>query len=63
MNYPDEIPNVYQHFMSHYLPLIQEDEKLLAARKIREALTKKRGNRWGCEGGIFRFCRTVIVVK
>jgi hypothetical protein len=43
MNYPDEIPNLYQHFMSHYLPLIQEDEKLLAARKIREALTKSVG--------------------
>lgn len=43
MNYPDEIPSVYRHFLSHYLPLIKESDRLLAARKIREALTKSVG--------------------
>jgi len=43
MNFPDEVPNVFQHFLSHYLPLLQPDERLLGARKIREALTKSVG--------------------
>jgi hypothetical protein len=43
MNFPDEVPNVFQHFLSHYLPLLQLDERLLGARKIREALTKSVG--------------------
>lgn len=43
MNYPDEIPNVWNHFAAHYLPIIPADEKLLAARRIREALTKSVG--------------------
>jgi predicted RNA-binding protein with PUA-like domain len=43
MNFPDEVPNVFQHFSSHYLPLLQLDERLLGARKIREALTKSVG--------------------
>jgi hypothetical protein len=43
MNYPDEIPNVWHHFSSHYLPLIPQGDRLLAARKIREALTKSVG--------------------
>jgi hypothetical protein len=43
MNYPDEIPNIWKHFTSHYLPLVNENEKLPAARRIREALTKSVG--------------------
>ena len=43
MNFPDEVPNVFQHFLSHYLPLLQPDERLLGARRIREALTKSVG--------------------
>lgn len=43
MNYPDEIPGVWKHLSSHYLPLIPQEERLLAARKIREALTKSVG--------------------
>jgi hypothetical protein len=43
MNYPDEIPNVWRHLETHYLPLLDQDGKLLAARKIREALTKSVG--------------------
>lgn len=43
MNYPDGIPEVWSHLSSHYLPLIAPEERLLAARKIREALTKSLG--------------------
>jgi len=43
MNYPDEIPNVWSHLSSHYLPLIPENQRLLTARKVREALTKSVG--------------------
>jgi hypothetical protein len=43
MNYPDEIPNVWKHLETHYLPLLSQDGKLQAARKIREALTKSVG--------------------
>jgi hypothetical protein len=43
MNYPDYVPHVWEHLSSHYLPLVEEDEKLLTARKIREALTKSVG--------------------
>jgi hypothetical protein len=43
MNFPDEVPNVFHHFLSHYLPLLQPDERLLSARRIREALTKSVG--------------------
>lgn len=43
MNYPDEVPNVWAHFTEDYLPLIPQEERLIAARKIREALTKSVG--------------------
>lgn len=43
MNYPDEIPNVWAHLSKHYLPLLSPEEQLIAARKIREALTKSVG--------------------
>jgi hypothetical protein len=43
MNFPDEFPNVFHHFLSHYLPLLQLDGRLPAARRIWEALTKSVG--------------------
>ncbi|KAK2750275.1 hypothetical protein FQN55_002422 [Onygenales sp. PD_40] len=43
MNYPDEIPNAWQHFTKHYLARLEPEERLIAARKIREALTKSVG--------------------
>jgi hypothetical protein len=43
MNYPDAIPEVWSHLTSHYLPLVSQDQRLLAARRIREALTKSLG--------------------
>lgn len=43
MNYPDAIPQVWEHFLSYYIPTLPQTKRLLAARIIREALTKSLG--------------------
>ena len=61
MNYPDEIPNVWHHFASHYLTLVNNDEKLLAVRKIREGLTKSVGIVGAAKAGLLS--RYIIYVS
>jgi hypothetical protein len=40
MNYPEEIPSLYERLLASYIP---EDEQLSETRKFREAFTKLCG--------------------
>ncbi|KIA75793.1 hypothetical protein HK57_00407 [Aspergillus ustus] len=43
LNYPDVIPQVYEHLDTHLLSTLSHDDQFNAARKLREGLIKSTG--------------------